>query len=150
MSTDLNAEGKERGEALHKLFEKSDKRPMPFDTPDFIFATKNSKKSHRPVETVTPLAKKLKLPINSEFSNADEEKLAEELFGNPKYAGKTILIAWHHGTTPELTGKLKATGFPESWKDEVFDRVWQITYDEKGKATFTDRPQHLMPKDSEK
>ena len=150
MSTDLNAEGKERAEALHKLFEKSDKRPMPFDTPDFIFATRNSKKSHRPVETVTPLAKKLKLTINSEFTNADEEKLAEELFGNPKYAGKTILIAWHHGTTPALAGKLKATGYPESWKDEVFDRVWQITYDEKGKATYADRPQHLMPKDSEK
>jgi hypothetical protein len=150
MSTDLSDAGKERAAALHELFEKSEKRPMPFATPDFIFATKNSKKSHRPLETVTPLAKKLKLTIQSEIANEDFPKLAEELFGNPKYADKTILISWHHGTIPMLAEKLKATGFPESWKSEVFDRVWQITYDSQGKVTFLDRPQHLLPKDSEK
>jgi hypothetical protein len=149
-SAELSPEGKERAADLHKIFEKSDKRPMPFATPDFILAAKDSAKSHRPVLTVTPLAKVLKLPINTEFSNDDPSKLAEEIFGNPKYAGKTVLVSWRHGGIPALAEKLKATGYADVWKGEVFDRVWQITFDEKGKATFTDRPMQLMPKDSEK
>ena len=35
-------------------------------------------------------------------------------------------------------------------EDTVFDRVWQITYDDQGNATFRDRPQRLLPGDSEK
>jgi hypothetical protein len=149
-SADLSPEGKERAAELHKLFEKSDKRPTPFATPDFIFAAKDSTKSHRPVLTVTPLAKALKMTINTEFSNDDPSKLADEIFNNPKYADKVILISWRHGGIPALAEKLKATGYSEVWKGEVFDRVWQITFDDKGKATFTDRPMQLMPKDSEK
>ena len=149
-SAELSAEGKERAAELHKIFEKSDKRPMPFATPDFIFAAKDSAKSHRPVLTVTALAKTLKLPLNTEFSNDDPSKLADELFTNPKYAGKVILISWRHGGIPALAEKLKANGYSEVWKGEVFDRVWQITFDEKGKATFADRPMQLMPNDSEK
>jgi len=149
MSTDLSTPGKDRAAALHMLFEKSDRRPTPFPKPDFIFAAKNSGKSHRPVQTVTPLASKFDLPVDARFTNDDPVKLAEELFGNAKYEGKTILISWRHGTTPELVAVLNATGFPKSWKDGVFDRVWQITYDEKGKTTFADVPQRLLPADSE-
>ena len=76
--------------------------------------------------------------------------LRKELFGNKKYRGKTVLVCWHHGTIPALAKALGATGYPEEWKDEVFDRVWQITYDREGKATFTDRPQRLLKRDSEK
>ncbi|MCE9567388.1 MAG: histidine phosphatase family protein [Planctomycetes bacterium] len=150
MSVDLSAEGRDRAAALPKLFEKSEKRPTPFAVPDFIFAAKDSGKSHRPVQTVTPLTKQLKLPIDATFSNDDPAKLADELFGNAKYAGKTILISWRHSSIAALAQKLNATGFPENWKDSVFDRVWQITFDEKGKATFVDRPQQLMPGDSAK
>ncbi len=64
-SPDLNAEGKARAEALAKLFARSDDRPNPFPAPEFIFATKETKKSHRPAETVAPLAKTLGLKVNS-------------------------------------------------------------------------------------
>jgi hypothetical protein len=149
-SVDLSAEGKMRADALPRLFEKSDKRPKPFAAPDFIFATKNTKHSHRPLETVTPLAKKLKLMINSDYADEEYGKLAEHIFENTKYAGKTILIAWHHGKIPELAQKLKVTNAPEKWNGSVFDRVWQITYDEQGKAVFETRPQQLLPGDSDK
>jgi len=150
MSVDLSAEGLDRAAALPKLFEKSDTRPTPFDTPDFIFAAKNSGKSHRPLQTVEPLAKELKLPIDSAFTNDDPKKLAEELFTNAKYAGKTILVSWRHSSIAALAQKLGAKDFPETWKDSVFDRVWQITFDDTGKVTFVDRPQQLMPGDSKK
>jgi hypothetical protein len=149
-SVDLSSEGKERAAALPKLFEVSDKRPKPFATPDFIFATKNTKHSHRPLETVTPLAKKLKLTIDSDYPDADYAKLADHIFQSSKYAGKTVLISWHHGMIPQLAEKLKVTDAPSSWKGSVFDRVWQITYDEQGKASFENLPQQLLPGDSEK
>jgi len=149
-SVELNDRGKERAEALRKLFKKTDKRPDPFATPDFIFATKDSKKSHRPRETVTPLAKKLELKINDSYANEDFAKLAKELFSDPKYSGKTVLICWHHGTMPELAAKLKATDAPKHVKDTVFDRVWQIEYSSKGKTTFRDLPQRLLTGDSKK
>jgi broad specificity phosphatase PhoE len=149
-SAELTAEGKERAEALDKLFKKSDDRPEPFPTPDFIFAAKDSNKSHRPTATAAPLAKKLGLTMNAEFPSDDPAKLADELFGNPKYAGKTVLISWRHGTIPTLAAKLKATEAPASWSDSVFDRVWQIDYDAKGKVTFRDLPQRLRKGDAEK
>jgi hypothetical protein len=149
-SVDLNAEGKQRADALPQLFKATPNRADPFPTPDFIFAAKNSKHSYRSMETVMPLARKLNRPINSVYANEDFPKLAEEILHNSKYAGKTILIAWHHGNIPQLAEKLKATGTPDHWKGTAFDRVWRITYDSAGKATFNDLPQQLMPRDSQK
>ena len=146
-STELSPEGKERAKALHQLFEATDKRPNPFPRPDFIFAARNSKQSQRPVETVIPLAKELHLPVNADYSNEDFPKLAEEILRHSKYAGKTILICWHHGTIPELAHQLKASGTPNSWKGTAFNRVWQITFDEEGKTDFRVRPQKLLAKD---
>jgi broad specificity phosphatase PhoE len=158
----LSKQGQERADVLDKLFVASKERPDPFPTPDFIFAACEHKDSNRPVETVTPLAKKLKLTINDKFDSkiAKEGKekpkkegmveLRTELFGPTKYAGKTVLIAWRHSTLPELATNFKAEKVPDKWADEVFDRVWQIDYDDEGRATFRDRPQRLLPKDSEK
>jgi hypothetical protein len=38
---------------------------------------------------------------------------------------------------------------PKHWDQGVFDRVWQITFDDQGKATFADRPQNLLSGDHE-
>lgn len=159
----LSKAGKERADQLYQLFIKSNKRPDPFPTPEFIFATHEGESSHRPVETVTPLAQRLKLAINEEYHNTLEavvkkkqvhkgiKNLRDDIFGNAKFAGKTILICWHHGTIPELAHALKASKAPDKWDgSEMFDRVWQITYSDKGEATFVDRPQQLMPGDAQK
>ena len=158
----LSEAGKERAQRLYQLFVKSDKRPDPFPTPEFIFATHEGESSHRPVETVTPLAQKLKLTINEDYHNSigavvkkgktykGINSLRDDIFGNAKFAGKTVLICWHHGTIPDLAHALKAKEAPSKWKGEVFDRVWQINYNEQGEATFLDRPQQLMPGDSQK
>jgi hypothetical protein len=164
----LSKQGQERADVLYKLFVASKERPDPFPTPDFIFAASHDKSSHRPIETVTPLAMKLKLTIADTFTsklaaepNAGDDKekaekapgmlgLRDQVFGEKKYFGKTILVAWRHGTIPELAKTLKASKVPAKWEDEVFDRVWQITYDDQGAATFVDRPQRLLPGDAEK
>jgi hypothetical protein len=59
---DLTSRGRARAAALPSLFlipPTFPTKPAPFPTPDFLFATKKSSKSNRPVETVQPLAKAL-------------------------------------------------------------------------------------------
>jgi hypothetical protein len=155
----LSKRGQERADALHRLFEASKERAKPFPTPDFIFAAANDKSSQRPLETVTPLAMKLKLTIHQKFDSklplkADDKagmhRLRDEIFGDSKYFGKTILVAWRHSSIPDLAWKLKATNVPTKWDGIVFDRVWQINYDDQGNAIFLDRPQRLLPGDAEK
>lgn len=155
----LSEPGKERAKQLSCLFEKSEKCPAPLPRPDFIFAAHDSKNSLRPRETVTPLAKQFKLPIDERFHSTAPARdpkakgaaeLADALFNEPKYAGKTILISWRHGALPELARTLKATNAPSKWGDDVYDRVWKITYDRAGKAEFVDLPQRLMTGDSAK
>lgn len=148
-SPDLSPRGKERARALYNLFRSSKARPRSFPTPDFIFATRDSGKSHRPRETVTPLASRLETKIDDRYANADFELLAKELLSNPKYEGKVVLICWHHGKAQDLAAKLGAVA-PKHWKDSVFDRVWRIDYDREGKARFRDLPQQLLPGDSER
>jgi phosphohistidine phosphatase SixA len=142
----LSAEGKQRAKALPKLVEKTAERPMPFPTPDFIFATEKSEASNRPVETVEPLAKHLKLEIHSKIKNKDFAKLAEELTSKPKFEGKTVLVCWHHGEIQELAMALGVTDAPK-FHGSVFDQVWVVTFDEKGRAKLVIRQQALMPGD---
>jgi hypothetical protein len=161
----LSKKGQERAAVLDQLFVVSKDRPEPFPAPDFLFAASHHKDSQRPVETLMPLARKLMLTINDRFDNKlpagaeQNEKpakkpgmmeLRDELFGSPKYAGKTILVSWRHSTLAALAKTLKASNVPEKWADEVFDRVWQISYDDQGQATIRDRPQRLLPGDAEK
>jgi broad specificity phosphatase PhoE len=122
-SIHLSPNGQKRAEALPRLFMKSLDRPVPFPKPDFLFATKMSSHGNRPVETVTPLARALNLDINAWFKDDEFAQLATELLTNPRYAGKTVLVCWHHGTIPKLAEKLKAEDVPDHWKELVFDKV---------------------------
>jgi hypothetical protein len=112
------------------------------------------------VETVTPLAKALgDMHIHEKHANNDFQAVVKDIFGGDKYAGKTVLICWHHGKLRKLAlaivckakngDKLKGS-VPKDWEDAVFDRVWQITFDDQGEATFADRPQRLLFEDGPK
>jgi hypothetical protein len=149
LSTHLSEAGVKRAEALPKLFEKTDDRPEPFPKPDFLIAARNTKNSRRPVETLAPLTKALDLKIDTGFDREEPATLVKALFGKSKYAGKTILVSWHHG---EIVALAKALGVesPPEWKDHTFDRVWDLTFDAEGKVTFRNRPMRLMPGDKEK
>jgi hypothetical protein len=75
--TGLSPGGKARAAALPKLFMKSDDRPNPFPAPDFIIAAATSDESSRPVDTVTPLAGKLGLPIKADIKDKDYEEVGD-------------------------------------------------------------------------
>jgi len=145
---DLSPTGFQRAAILPHLFTPpSGLRTSPaLPVPQVLFATHQSKHSNRPVETITPLSAALHLPINSEIMNEDYASLAHELLSG-RYAGKIVLVAWHHGHLPQLATALGAQPPYSPWPDTQFDRIWRIDYKD-GKATLTDLPQELMPGDS--
>jgi hypothetical protein len=117
-----------------------------FPRPDVLFATHQSKHSNRPFETIQPLSQALNLPINTDFADDDYASLAKLLLSG-QYAGKIVLVAWHHGTLPQFAAALGVTPQPAPWPPTQFDRIWRIEWRD-GKPTFTDLPQELMPGDS--
>lgn len=149
-SSHLSPAGLKRAAALIDLFKSTKSRPDPLPVPDLIIAAKSSKRSQRPLETVTSLAQTLKVPVNANYDDEEDlDRLVADVLRNPQLAGKTILICWRQESLPDLARKLGVTDAPKNWKGEVFDRVWQITYGKDAQAKFQDRPQSLLPGDSE-
>jgi hypothetical protein len=98
---------------------------------------------------VEPLAGQLKLEIDARIADDAYPRLVRELRADPKYAGKTVLVAWHHGNLPELAEALGATGVPKKWGDDVYDRVWVVTFGDDGRAgKLALRRQALLPGDA--
>ena len=142
---DLSPTGFERARLLPTRFSPAAVRPD-LPTPQVLFATHLSEHSNRPVQTVTPLAAALHLPIDDSFKNEDYPALASALLGG-KYAGKVVLVVWHHGKIPQLASALGATPPYTPWPDTQYDRIWRIDY-ANGKATLQDLPYALMSGDS--
>lgn len=103
---------------------------------DYIFAAKASKNSNRSVETITPLAASLRLPIDQSYPDTSYRAIAENILSNGSYAQKTILIAWHHSTLPKLARALGATNVPKKWPGASFDLIWKLTYLPDGGASL--------------
>jgi hypothetical protein len=74
---DLSPVGYKRAALLPKLFDGS-RSDLP--VPEVLFATHASQHSNRPVETITPLAAALNLPIDSTTTDENYAALAKELW----------------------------------------------------------------------
>jgi hypothetical protein len=125
--------------------------PPRFRTPRVIYATNpgsggeaasggGTETSHRPLETIAPLAAALQLTPKTPYSDKHYAKVAHDV--RHDYPGQVVLICWHHGTIQALAEKLGATGV-KHWDGTVFDRVWEIDY-AQNQPQFTDHPQSLL------
>jgi hypothetical protein len=137
----LSVKGRERAAALAIYI------PATFQAVDFLFATKESQKSNRPVETIAPLSLAIQKDIDSHFANDEFDKLAQHVLTHAIYAGKRILICWHHGRIPSLAGALGVANAPAKWSGHVFDQVWRIDFAD-GNATLKILNQQLLFGDS--
>ena len=144
----LAPQGYKRANALPALF-----LPTPgssnlprFPRPNVLFASDPSKHSNRPIETITPLAAALHQTIHHEYTDLEFSALANQVLSG-KYAGKVVLICWHHGEIPHLAKALGATETPKHWDDTVFDQVWMLEC-VNGKAQFSILPERLLPGDA--
>jgi hypothetical protein len=144
-SPNLSETGWKRANLLPSLFLSSNSHTPRFDQPDVLFATHATKKSNRPVETITPLSQALRLPVDDRYGRQQLSPFVEELKSG-KYAGKVVLICWHHGEMQELAQTIGIVN-PPAWPETLFDRVWQIRWSE-GAPHLTSLPQQLLPGDA--
>lgn len=77
--------------------------------------------SLRPLETVTPLAAKLKKLPNKTYGKGDEPNLVKAIMKNDG----TVLVCWQHEAIPKIAGLIIGSGtkIPE-WPGDRFDVVW--------------------------
>jgi hypothetical protein len=132
--TGLSPAGEARAQAYVGYFQHLMLNSVAF-RPDTLIATADSPNSARERLTLTPLSQALGIPIDLRFSNKDLAGLVHVLTSEAH--GKSVLIAWHHGTLPQIIEALG--GDPHAllpdgyWPDNVFDTVVVLRYDHDGK-----------------
>lgn len=133
----LSPEGVKRAGQLVS-FITNDPAMVRLGLPVTVFATKTTKDNdgQRSQETVAPLARALKVPVQTPYIAKDFAALPKEVLENQAYAGKTVLICWNHEEITQLAVALGVKPEPPKWKGSVFDRVYVISY-HNGKAALT-------------
>lgn len=117
--------------------------------PQFFFASKPLKRkgSRRPIETITPLAEKLAIEINSDYQRADFDNMLEEVFS----CRGVVMISWQREYIPEIALKILDDRkiAPADWPEDCFDMIWVFDLDRaSGKYKFKQVPQKLLMGDS--
>ncbi len=122
---DLSAAGMARAQRLATYI------PETFGKPDIIIATAHSKHSDRPKETVEPLADALGLRIQHDYENDEFSDLVEQIFNDPDYKNKTVVICWHHGKLPAMAVLLGAPAgsYPDPWPADAYNIILDLQYD---------------------
>ena len=158
--SELSPQGQKRAEALAWFFQ-NNADVTRYGAPAAIYAAapKHEDSSVRSIQTVTPLAKALKMEINTEFTRGQTHKIAADIMENPAYRGRMVLICWQHTNLVDIVRELAAysgtaqaiqDSLPSEWPDGAFDRVWILDFYYGRVTSFRDVPQNLLPGDSSK
>ncbi|MFJ9696046.1 hypothetical protein [Kitasatospora sp. NPDC101183] len=101
--------------------------------------------AHRMRQTVTPLAAKLGLTIDTTHAESQEGELAAAALAG----AQPVLICWEHSRISRIVEALGASGSgaPASWPDR-FDLVWVLSRPAGGAWTFQEVRQHLLDGDA--
>jgi hypothetical protein len=111
-----------------------------FIPPTALYAAVDKGRSHRPRDTLLPLAELLGLPIiglSSDDANAAAARIKSRA-GNP-------LVCWRHRELPALARALmgnQSTSVPNHWDERRFDLMWMLH-----EAGLTEVPQRLLAGD---
>lgn len=120
----LSPAGRERAKRLAVYI------PEEFGAPDYLFAAADSEESHRPKETLEPLAAATGLKIHAEVADKHYAKLAPRLLLDERYEDCLLVVCWHHGRIPafaEALGAL-ADSYPDPWPPDVFNLILKFRY----------------------
>jgi len=113
--------------------------------PQFLYASKplRRKGSRRPLETITPLAEKLAIRVNSHYERSDVEGVMEEVFA----CHGVVLMCWQREYIPQIASYILGTekGVPPLWPEDRFDMIWVFDLDRRaGTYRFKQIPQRLL------
>jgi hypothetical protein len=143
----LTARGWQRAGALANLFAPADGhfQHRLLAQPQFIYASTFIKRrgSKRPIETITPLAEKLAIKINSDFPRFAIEKLLADVF---RCKG-VVLICWQREYIPKIAASIMGEGavLPAQWPETRFDMVWVFDRSRSSaRYRFHQAPQRLL------
>lgn len=152
---DLIVQGWERAGALACLFAPTD-GPLQnalLATPAFLFASAPSddvadaseSKSHRPEETIRPLADKLGLQTNLQFAKGQEKEVAQAA----QACSGPVLIAWQHESIYDIAKEIPGGSVaPKNWPGSRFDIVFVFTLNNTATSyEFAQVPQCLLAGD---
>jgi hypothetical protein len=108
-------------------------------------ADKVGSKSRRPKQTLIPLAQRLDLIINVDWTKGQEVKLVREVL---KQSG-TVLISWQHELIPTIATAIPGGNIPQTrtWDDKRFDLVWVFDLLPDGTYAFKEFHQGLLSDD---
>ena len=147
----LEVRGWQRAGALTGLFAPANGRfqNTSLARPQHLFASKplKHKGSRRPIETITPLAEKLAIEINTDFQRADFESMLGEAFS----CKGVVLICWQREYIPEIASYILGNRkiVPADWPEDRFDMVWVFDLNRgSAKYSFKQVPQKLLGEDS--
>ncbi len=118
--------------------------------PTRIYATKSTDtyKSKREIDTATPLAHRLGLPVDQDFDHEHASDLASALLADQRPA----LVVWHHGSMPDVLAKLPVSNrddIPHHWPEDRFDLIWVLSKSaDESEYEFSVVAQNLLDGDS--
>ena len=107
--------------------------------------------AHRSYQTIQGLSEHLDLPITSQFTQGQEQQLADSLVRS--HPG-VVLICWEHKDIPVIASSLpvvSGTVIPQKWPGDRYDVIWSFTLvPESGpvRYAFGQIPQLLLAGDS--
>lgn len=136
--------GWERAGALAVLFTDP---PRPLMCPQHVFAASATRESDskRPIQTVTPLAKKLGLTVESKFTKGRESDMVTAA----KARKGSVLIAWQHEAIPKIAKLIVGRGTYPRWGQSCYDMIW-VFRRRQGGYDFSIVPQRVLDGDSSK
>jgi len=146
----LEVRGWQRAGALANLLVPANRRfqHASLAKPQFLFASKPLRRrgSRRPIETITPLAQKLAIKINSDHQRSDFEDMLEEALS----CKGVVLICWQREYIPQIASHILGNKkFSLNWPDDCFDMIWVFDLiRSSSKYRFTQVPQKLLAGDS--
>ena len=146
----LTPRGWQRAGALVRFFVAGDGGPgssgLPVPTRFFASQVGPQSSSRRPLETLQPLAERLRQPVDATHLKQDVDGLSRTLAA----VEGSAVVSWEHHLIPSIVLALvESPGpVPSAWPDDRFDVVWVL---ERPSATmpFTFRqvPQLLLAGD---
>lgn len=129
-----NYVGYERAHFIPSLFATPGANSMhdKWPVPAALFALTLQRSEHfnfREVETLTPLANKFGLQVQSDIGNTNH--MVKTIFSglaSGGWCGKAVIVSWKHELFGNLAHQLGCLDCPFTYPDQEFDEVWQLKY----------------------
>lgn len=149
LGPDLSPKGFERAKALSVFFQ-TDSQVLEFGLPIALFAQKQHdiNNSFRPIQTLTPTAHSLGLPIHAPFLTDQQIEVAQLILNESRYDGRMVLMSWEHDAMKALVTAFGAPT-PPDYPSNRFDLIYKITFTDPANPTFCCGLQKLMKGDQD-